>query len=48
MLVIYLKKVNYVPLCGDLQAVLFLAVGLLVFCTVGFVLFDLSYFVSLE
>ena len=38
----------YVPLWGDLQAVLFVAVGLLVFCTVRFELFDFSYFVSLE
>lgn len=42
------KKIkNYVPLCGDLQAVLLVAVCLLVFCT-GSVLFAFSFFVSLE
>ena len=39
---------NYVPLCGDLQAVLFVADCLLVFCTGYSVLFDFSFFVSLE
>ena len=41
-----IRKSN-LPLCGDLQAVLFAAVCLLVFCT-GSVLFEFSFFVSLE
>ena len=40
------KNENYVPLCGDLQAVLFVADCLLVFCTGNW--FDFSFFVSLE